>query len=159
MRKDLNFYEKFQKLRELIVGLPFGEEVSIERRHEAFFSLVDLLVKKGVYKNDGSIQKWRENSIQYLRDVIDSLEESDLQQVLDDQEVFFQRFIFTPSGKSTSLYAALKQKGVRMAAQSFWNVPLESLYGYFRERTGKSAFEKVPTIVAQNFLLEVESFG
>ena len=154
----MSFYEKFPKLRELIIGLPFEEEVGIEQKEKAFCSLVDLLIKKGIYKNDGTIQKWRENSIRYLRKIIDSLEEDDLRQVLDNQEVFFDRFVFTPSGKNTSLYAALEEKGVHMTAQSFWNVPLDVLYGYFRERTGKSAYEKISTTDAKNFLHEVENF-
>ncbi len=152
-------YEKFPRLRELIFGLPFEEEVSIEKRHEAFCSLVDLLIKKGVYKNDGSIQRWRENSIEYLKDVVHSLEEYELQLILTDQEEFFDRFIFTPSGKNTSLHYSLKEKGVRMVSESFWNVPLDVLYRYFRERTGKSAYEKIPTTAAKNFLHEVENFG
>ena len=77
MKRELSFYEKFLKLKELIVGLPF--EVSMDEKMEAFYSLVDLLLKKGVYKNDGSIQKWRVNSIQYLREVVDLLDEDNLQ--------------------------------------------------------------------------------
>ena len=154
MKRELSFYEKFLKLKELIVGLPF--EVSMDEKMEAFYSLVDLLLKKGVYKNDGSIQKWRVNSIQYLREVVDLLDEDNLQQILVDQELFFERFIFTPCGKNTSIYATFKKKcGANM---EFNGIPLYLLFDHFTERTGKSAYEKVPRYVAQNFLLEVENF-
>lgn len=156
MRKNLEFYEKFPRLRELIFGLPFEEEVSIERKQQAFFSLVDLLIKKGIYKNDGSVQKWRENSLLYLKDIVESLKEEDLQLVLSNQEQFFDRFIFTPCGKNTSIYAALTEKCG--ASAQFHDIPLYILFDHFEERTGKSAYEKVPTIVAQNFLHEIENF-
>ena len=157
MRKDSDFYEKFSGLRELIVDLPFEEEVSIESRWNAFCSLVDLLIKKGIYKNDGTIQKWRENSIQYLKDVIDSLEESDLQQILTDQKQFFDRFIFTPCGKNSSVFAALRER-IGMNENIFCDIPITILFQHFTEITGKSAYEKIPTSVAQNFLYEVENF-
>ena len=158
MRKNSNFYENFPRLRKLIIDLPFDENVSIEEKQKAFCSLVDLLVKKGVYKSDGSIQRWRENSLQYLREIIDLLEESDLQLVLINQESFFDRFIFTPCGKTASLYATLKEKnGVNM--DSFCDIPMDTLFSYFTEKTGKSPYEKIPKSVAQVFLLEVESFS
>ena len=50
MRKDLNFYDKFPRLKKLVVGLEFEEDVSIEQKQKAFRSLVDILVKKGIYK-------------------------------------------------------------------------------------------------------------
>ena len=157
MRKNLDFYEKFPRLKELIVGLTFEEDVSIEQKQKAFRSLVDLLVKKGVYKNDGSIQKWRENTIQYLREIVHFLEESDLRQVLSNQEVFFDRFIFTPCGKNTSLYASLEEKA-GINTNQFCGIPKNILLNRFTERTGKSPYEKIPKIVAQVFLLEVENF-
>ena len=70
MRKNPDFYCNFQKLNELILGLPFDEDVTSEQKQKAFHSLVNLLVKKGIYKNDGSVQKWRENSLQYLKESI-----------------------------------------------------------------------------------------
>jgi hypothetical protein len=156
MRKDLDFYDKFPRLKKLVVGLEFEEDVSIEQKQKAFRSLVDLLVKKGIYKNDGSIQKWRENTIQYLKEVVNFLEEHDLQQILVDQESFFERFIFTPCGKNTSLFASLREKnGVK---DQFHGIPVLVLFNHFSERTGKSAYEKIPKSVAQNFLLEVENF-
>ena len=135
--------------------MPFEEEVSIEQKEKAFHSLVDLLVKKGVYKQDGTIQKWRENSIQYLKDVIGFLDEYNLRQVLSNQESFFDRFIFAPCGKNTSLYAFLKEKAGTNANQ-FRNIPISILLNYFTEKTGKSPYEKIPKSVAQVFLIEVE---
>ena len=156
MKKDPSFYDKFPRLRDLIVGLTFENEVSIEQKQKAFCSLVDLLVKKGIYKNDGSIQKWRENSIQYLKDVVDSLEEDELQQILTDQEDFFERFIFTPCGKVSSLYAFLQEEEFK--SSPLWNVPENVLFNYFREKTGKSPYEKLPKTLVKVFIDEVENF-
>ena len=156
MRKNVN-YDLFSKLRELIEGLSFEEEVSDEEKENAFRLLVDLLIKKGIYKNDGSIYRWRENSIQYLEDVIRSLEEYELQMILTDQENFFQRFIFTPCGKNSSLYALLRER--RFNSNPFWNVPQKVLFEELREKTGKSPYEKVPRTVVTVFVDEVENLG
>ncbi len=157
MKKNQDFYRKFQRLNELILSLPFEEDVRPEQKKMAFHSLVDLLVKKGIYKNDGSIQKWRENTILYLREVANFLKEADLEQVLTNQEVFFDRFIFTPCGKNTSLFASLRER-VGSNAKQFCDIPISILLSHFEERTGKSPYEKIPKSVAQNFLLEVENF-
>ena len=157
MRRDPSFYSKFKRLNELISSLPFDERVSIEQKQNAFYDLTNLLVQKGVYKNDGSIQKWRENCLQYLKEIADSLDESDLQLLLSDQENFFDRFIFCPCGKNTSMYATLKEKCGRK--QDFCDIPISVLLNYFTEKTGRSPYEKIPKSVAQVFLLEVESFG
>jgi hypothetical protein len=154
MRRDTDFYRKFQKLNELFLKLPFDECVSIEQRQNAFYSLANLLLKKGVYKHDGSIQKWRENSLKYLKEIAGSLDESDLQLLLSNQENFFERFIFCPCGKNTSIYAALKE---RCSGTSFCDIPIDILLNYFTEKTGKSPYEKIPKSVAQVFLLEVEN--
>ena len=123
MKRKQDFYSQFQKLNELIFSLPFEEEVTIEQKEKAFHSLVDLLVKKGVYKNDGTIQKWRENTVQYLREIANFLEEIDLQQVLSDQEMFFERFIFTPCGKDTSIYATeIRLKEIRKNFATFLSI-------------------------------------
>lgn len=156
MKKDPIFYENFPKLRELISNLSLKEDVSKEERQKAFYSLVDLLVKKGVFKKDGTIQKWRENSLEYLREVIHSLEESDLQQVLVNQEKFFDKFIFAPYGKNTSLYAIWKEGEVKV--DPIWNISTRALFDYFREKTGKSPYEKLPRTVVTVFVNEVENF-
>lgn len=156
MRRKQDFYSQFQKLNELIFSLPFEEKVTIEQKEKAFHSLVDLLVKKGVYKNDGTIQKWRENTVQYLREIANFLEEIDLQQVLSDQEMFFERFIFTPCGKDTSIYATLRDK-TEGNKEEFCDIPINILFNYFVERTGKSPYEKIPRSVAKGFLIEVEN--
>lgn len=138
-KKNQDFYRKFQRLNELILSLPFEEDVRPEQKKMAFHSLVDLLVKKGIYKNDGSIQKWRENTILYLREVADFLEEADLQQVLTNQEAFFDRFIFTPCGKNTSLFASLRER-VGSNTKQFCDIPINILLTHFKERTGKSPY-------------------
>ena len=157
MKRDENFYCRFQRLNEFVLSLPFEEDVTIEQKKKAFHSLVDLLVKKGIYKSDGTIQKWRENTIQYLREISSFLEETDLQQILSDQEIFFDRFVFTPYGKDTSLFASLRER-VGSNAKQFCDIPISILLSHFEERTGKSPYEKIPKSVAQNFLLEVENF-
>ncbi len=156
MRRKQDFYSQFQKLNELIFSLPFEENVTTEQKEKAFRSLVDLLVKKGVYKNDGTIQRWRENTVQYLREIANFLEEIDLQQVLSDQKMFFERFIFTPCGKDTSIYATLREKAEGNTEQ-FCGIPTDILLKYFVERTGKSPYEKIPRSVAKGFLIEVEN--
>ena len=157
MERDQNFYHQFQRLDDLIASLPFDEEVSAEQKKEAFYSLVDLLVKKSVYKNDGSIHKWRENTIQYLREVANFLEEEDLEQVLSNQELFFDRFIFTPCGANTSIYATLRREMRGDNKEQFHGIPVKVLHNYFLETTGKSPYEKITKSEAKDFLIEVES--
>ena len=156
MKRDENFYCRFQRLNEFVLSLPFEEDVTIEQKKKAFHSLVDLLVKKGIYKSDGTIQKWRENTIQYLREIASFLEETDLQQILSDQEIFFDRFVFTPCGKDTSIYATLREKTEGNKGQ-FCDIPVNIILKYFVERTGKSPYEKIPKSVAKVFFIEVEN--
>ena len=156
MKRDENFYRRFQRLNEFVLSLPFEEDVTIEQKKKAFHSLVDLLVKKGIYKSDGTIQKWRENTMQYLREIASFLEETDLQQILSDQEIFFDRFVFTPCGKDTSIYATLREKTEGNKGQ-FCDIPINIILKYFVERTGKSPYEKIPKSVAKVFFIEVEN--
>ncbi len=155
MKRDENFYRRFQRLNEFVLSLPFEEDVTIEQKKKAFHSLVDLLVKKGIYKSDGTIQKWRENTMQYLREIASFLEETDLQQILSDQEIFFDRFVFTPCGKDTSIYATLREKEGNKG--QFCDIPVNIILKYFVERTGKSPYEKIPKSVAKVFFIEVEN--
>ena len=156
MRRDLKFYEKFPRLRELIVSLPFEEDVSIEQKQKAFRSLVDLLIKQGVYKNDGSVTRCRESCLQYLEEIVDLLDEPDLQQLLSEQKVFFDRFIFSPCRSITSLYATLKNR--RVSLDPLWDVPVSILFSYFKDKTGKSPYEKSPRTMVNVFINEVEGF-
>ena len=147
-------YERFLELkRELDLSL---DEMDAGIRGEVFHSLVGLLLKKSIYKKDGTIQKWRGNALQYLLDVVAFLGEDDIQQLLLDQETFFDRFVFTPCGRNSSLYALLRERNFN--SSPFWNIPEDVLFNEFRARTGKSPYEKLPKTVVAIFIDEVESF-
>lgn len=115
-----------------------------------FADFLSLLKKRGVLKCDGSIRSWRLPCLQYLDGVMPLLDEEDVVGINEND--FFDRFVFAPVGKTTSLYH--ETKGY-FPGGYFCNIPLDDVYAEYVNTYGKSPYEKADIGEINSFLVHI----
>ncbi len=150
---------EFDGLRKTIFALQTLVETPDEEKQKLFESLVSLLIRKGISKSNGATRKWRSGCVDYILTIIPKLEMEELMLLIDEKDLFYEKFCFKPSAKKKSLYSELLGRGL-CDSERYMNVPICDIYHRYTLETGLSPYEfpEEPSVVTA-FVNEIEPFA
>ena len=132
-------------------------ETESEKR-KVFKGIVQLLVDKSICKIDGSTLKWRDNSLNYLIEILPLLDKQDILLVRKDKDLFYKRFCFCQTRKKQSLYTVLQKKGPEFLDSL--RITLDEIYDLYTTESGLSPYELVEDeITLSEFMERLDEFN
>ena len=147
-------YDRFFELHELVMKLPLS--VNEKQREGVFRTLTNFLVSKGVFNGNGRIEPYRDSAVEYFYDIAHKFNDEELNLFVSNLEELYERFIFAPHKKNTSLLNELRRIG---AGKFIESIHFDEIVEQYRNETGRSPYEKVSHEELYPFIASLDEIG